>query len=264
MNDQTETLAIHAAYQDRLAKAIESPMHAGALAPEAGLELVQVTSEGVTLTALVDPATHTVRRAAYSGTLTTVQRGLLETLCHIMAGRPMLECSDHAAIYLEHGLRDPSHPRPVSGIVTPNNADPVFQLPHKLVRALAQTYWNATGSSGPGGENFFDPPASPAWRALSPEERLQRVQRALVDIRATLQLPDTAIASVTVEGVTRVFLDLAVDMPSAAKGALLMTLEAQLKARVEDKLHVYMIERKDLNKIRRLATPNSGSPTTAV
>jgi hypothetical protein len=149
----------------------------------------------------------------------------------------------------------------VPGIITPGNADPAFRLPHKLVRDLAQAYWHTVGTSG--GENFFAPPAAPVWRALSREERLERVQRALIDICAGLQLSDTAIASVTVGGDDRVFLDLTVEMPSAAKGSLLMAIEALLRERVESRLHVYTVEQKDRNKIRRLANSNPGSQTTA-
>jgi hypothetical protein len=261
MNDEAETLTIHTVYQDRLAKALVSPSHAAVLAPETGLILVEATSEDVTLAVLVDPATHIVRRVAYRGTLTRVHRGMLEVLCDIMIDRPMLECSDHAVICLEHEMRDPSRPRPVPGIITPGNADPAFRLPHTLVRDLAQAYWHAAGTSG--GENFFDPPAAPAWRALTREERLEKVQRALIDICTDLQLSDAAIASVTVGGDNRVFLDLTVEMPNAVKGALLMTIEALLRVRVESQLHVYTVEQKDRNKIRRLANSNPGSQTTA-
>lgn len=258
MRELGPAVTIHTAYQERLARVLESPDRAMPLKSEPGLALVEASCDGITLTALVDPASHTVRKAAYAGATSDVHRGLLEVLCEIMIDRPIQECSDHATIYLEHRLRDPSQPRPVSGIITPDNADPAFRLPGVLVRALATEYRRTVGQLD--AENFFDPSPSPVWRELSAQEKRQRVQAALTEICGVLGLSDAEASLVSVGQDDRVFLELNRAAPSAAKGRLLMRIEAHLKTAVEPTLYVYTAERKDLNKIRRLAAPDVETP----
>ena len=250
--------AIHAAYQHRLALALRSPKHETILAPEIGLELVQSTYDAVTLAALIDPASTVVRKAAHGGSASDTAGGLLEVLCDIMIGRPVQECADHAAIYLEHRLRDPSCPRPVPGIITPDNADPAFHMSIRLIRALAREYFQVMRRSDT--ENFFDPPASASWCALSQRERHRRVQAALTGICAALGLSETELSLLGVGDDNRVFLEFTRTGSSDEKGRLLMQVEAHLKATVEEQLHVYTTERRDMNKIRRLAALDVEQP----
>ncbi len=251
MDNHPPVPAIHAAYHYRLALALGSAKHETTLAPKIGLELVQASCDAVTLAALIDPTSTVVQKAAYSGSASDTQVGLLEVLCDIMIGRPVQECADHAAIYLEHRLRDPSCPRPVPGIITPDNGDPAFQTPIRLIRALAKEYFQVMGR--PNAENFFDPPAAAAWRALRQGDRHQRVQAALTGICGALGLSETELSLLGVGDDNRVFLEFTRTAPIEEKGRLLMQVEAHLKATVEEQLHVYTTERRDLNKIRRLA-----------
>jgi hypothetical protein len=46
----------------------------------------------------IDPNTHIVEEAAYSGAVTPVSKYLLDQLCRILAGKPINECNDHAII----------------------------------------------------------------------------------------------------------------------------------------------------------------------
>lgn len=244
-------LAIHPAYQARLRDALISPKHAGCLAPEAGLEMIEASRDGVTMMALVNAKTHTVRRAAYSGATSDVQRGLLEVLCEIVIDRPIQDCAEHSVISLEHKLRDPLWPHAVSGILSPENADPAFQLPMRLVRELGRAYCRAAGYVFE--QNFYEPPASSTWRKLSQEAKYASVKAVLTEMLASLHLSPADVALMSVGRDDRVWLDFTGALPGQVKGHFLMRIEAALKARVEERLHVYTADRKDLNKIRRLA-----------
>jgi hypothetical protein len=125
---------VHPAYKRKVQKASELCAHEGALAPEDGLELVEATCENTTLMALVEPRQHLVKKAVFRGVRSDEERAVLNLLCQFMEGKPILECADHGMIYVERQLRDSSEPAPDHGIVTPENADPIFSLPTLLVR----------------------------------------------------------------------------------------------------------------------------------
>jgi len=246
-----DTLAIHPAYRAHVAEALMSPKHEAHLAAEGDLRLVEASCDGVNFALLVDPG-HNVRRAAYGGTVTDVQRGLLEVLCGLLVDRPIQDCAEHATIYLEHRLRDTAHPHAVPGVLHPDTIDPAFRLCTRLVRDAAGAYCADTGYAF--GENMYDPPPSTAWKALSRVEKRGRVEAALADILSNLGLSSADVALISVGDDNRVSLDCLGDAPRPVNGHLLMRIEAGLKVKVEETLCVYTIERKDLNKIRRLST----------
>jgi hypothetical protein len=236
---------INPLYADALRRAAQSRAFEGALKEEQGLVLAQATHKGITLTALVEPTKHTVKNIAYQGGATEVQRGLLEALCQLMVGKPILECSDHAVIFLEFELRDHSLPRPVPGIVTPENADAMFALPTGLVRALLADYRNKTGFKST--ENFYDQPISEQWRVLSADERMKQVQNAIS------QHPDgEGVTVMQLETPKRVVVGFRDALDAATKQDRLMMLEDHLKRTLEPTLQLYMEPRPDANRIRRL------------
>ncbi|MFX5956803.1 hypothetical protein ABTF01_20635, partial [Acinetobacter baumannii] len=79
---------------------------------------------------------HIVQKARYSGTQTLTETALLEGLCPLLENKPILECSDHAVMELEHSLRDHSMPPPVPGLLMLENCDSAFMMPLHLVRQL--------------------------------------------------------------------------------------------------------------------------------
>lgn len=123
-------------YAEGLKRAVESRTHEGTLSPDGSLILIQAAREGVTLSALADTSRNFIRQAAYAGATSERTHGLLETLCRFIETRPIIECYDHAVIFVEHDLRDHSMAPPVPGIVMPESADAMFALPTRLVRDL--------------------------------------------------------------------------------------------------------------------------------
>lgn len=241
---QPPTVDIHPAYRERLRPWLERCAHQGALAPDAGRVLAQASADGVTLAVLADPATHVVERAAYQGTVTRVQRGLLEILCEGLVGHPVLEGSDHAAIRLEYALRDPAQPPPVPGVVTPQNADPVFALPLQLIRAAFAEYRRITGYQDT--RNMYDRATSPAWRALAPAQRAARLQEAIS------RHPDGGgVRVLRLDGLERVVLVFSEPADPEEKPRRLLRLEAHLKAAIEPALHIYLEPKWDENRPRQ-------------
>ena len=206
---------------------------------------MEAERDGLALQALVDPARHhCIKRAVFKGAATPLQRGLLEALCRGMEGRPIQNAGDHAGIELEFSLRDRAGPRHVAGVQQPENADPAFALPTALARGLLADYRRKTGYAETA--NFFDPPVSASWKALPNEVRMEQLRSAL------LRHPDgSKLELVRVEGVKRVVVRFAEELSSLEKQACLMRVEADLKARIERELYLYVEPRKDANVLRK-------------
>jgi hypothetical protein len=253
-------LAIRPIYWDRLREALQSDtghhvlMVGGSLAPEPGCEVVQASEDGVTLSVLVDSTSSVVRKAVYCGAASTVQRGLFQSLCGILENKPMQECSDHATMRLEFALRGHSAPRPVAGIVQPENADPAFALPHRLVRALAAAFRERTG---PGTmypwsatTNRFAPPAPDAWQKLSDAERAVTLQAMIGGHPAGAGLQVNQV-----EGGHRAVVSFVIELDSAGKQGRLAQLETWLKEEIDDSFQLLLEAKRDQNIARTKGAP---------
>ena len=238
-----EVLEIRAIYWDRLRKALESNTHCRLLTPVPGCEVVHASEDGVTLSAVVDATSSVVREAVYGGAPSTLQRGLLETLCGILENKPMQECSDHAVIRLEFALRDHAAPRPVAGIVQSENADPAFALPQRLVRALAAAFGEKTGRAS--AANRFVPPAPDSWQKLSDAQRAVALQ-AMIDGHPA----GRGVHVNQVEGGHRAVVSFEIELDSAGKQGRLAQLETWLKEEIDNSFQLLLAAKKDQNIAR--------------
>ena len=141
-------------------------------------------------------------------------------------------------------LRDPTAPLPVAGIVLPENADPAFALPLRLIRALFAEWRRVSGAAV--AENFYDQPSSPSWRVLTTEERAARIQRALEDHEL-----GQAMAVVRLESLQRVVVRFLTPLDTAAQQQRLIGVEGYLKETVEPTLQVYLEPKLDQNRLRQ-------------
>jgi hypothetical protein len=222
--------------------------HEGALEPAAGVVLVTAARGSVALEAHVDPACHFVRAARHRGADSDAWRGLLEGLCRAIENTPLLDAAYHAVIRLEASLRD-RRPRPVAGIVTPESVAPEFRAVAALLHDLLADYRRRTGYADV--DSRWEPEAAPAWVALPQDGRVARLQAAIDEIGPRHGLAAGDVRCLRLERLTRVTLALPPDLTPARKAALLLALEADLKAGLEPTLHVYQEEMHDRNKLRR-------------
>jgi hypothetical protein len=240
---------VHPVYKERLKKKSQLCPHEGALSPDYGLELVQASRENTTLVALVEPRQHLVKKAMFRGARSDDERAVLDTLCQFMVGKPILECADHGMIYVEHQLRDPSQPVPVPGIVTPENADPIFSSPTRLVRELLACYRRRTGFNSTA--NFYDLPPRIEWLALPEDKKVGKVQAAIGGHPL-----GGGIEVVGTEGPKRVSVRFPYGLGPSPKASRLMQLEAYIQSEVEPTLELETEPRPDANKIRRIKEMN--------
>jgi hypothetical protein len=146
---------------------------------------------------------------------------------------------------LEFALRDHGAPRPAAGIVQPENADPAFALPQRLVRALAAAFREKTGRAS--AANRFAPPAPDAWRKLSDADRAAALQ-AMIDGR-----PGGGGVRVNqVEGGRRAVVSFEIELDSAGKQGRLAQLETWLKDEIDDSFQLLLEPKKDQNIARTM------------
>jgi len=230
-------------YSHGLQQAAESRSHEGSLLAKDPLPRVEITVEGLTLSALVDPERNILRKAAYSGADSENLHGLLETLCRFIEGRPLIECHDHSVIFVEYHLRDHSFAPPVPGIVTPENADPMFALPTRLVRELFAEYCRKTGFNNL--KNQHDQPISEAWKALSSEERVERISEEV-----SAHPSGKGMLVLRMESPKRVIVGFAENVKPGAKQGLLIAVEDHLQRTLDRTLQLYVDPKVDQNKRR--------------
>jgi hypothetical protein len=239
---------IGAAYRDAVRAAAGSISHEGTLDVPHDAASFAAARDGVTLEVAIDER-HAIRAAAHRGAVTRGERAILDRLCAILGGLTVQEAHDHAAIRLEHALRDPAARRPVPGIVAPENADPAFARPARLIRDVVKRYAATTGFRL--GENRFTPRPSERWLALDRDGRLAALSAAAEHACPELGLAPGQIRIVDVESPVKATVAFHDDVDAHRKPQVLMQLERRLHA-IEPALALYSVELRDANKTRRL------------
>ena len=115
--------------------------------------------------------------ATHEGVVDPTEREVFEAFCQVLDGLPIQEAADHAGHHVMTRLRDPACSRPVPGIVTPWNADPLFRRPMRLIRRIRDDH--AARQPAASVENFWNPTISKDWLRLAEAEQVARVEEIL-------------------------------------------------------------------------------------
>jgi NifU-like protein involved in Fe-S cluster formation len=240
--------AVHPVYRQAICAIAGRITHEGELELPHGTTRYAATCDGVTLAIAVGRG-HTITAAAHSGTTLRTDRAVMDALCSLLPGLSVQEASDHGAQRLERMLRA-NGTRPVAGIVLPENADPAFVRPKRLVREIAAAYARETGYA-PGQNNFTSRP-SRTWLALSRDEKLRSVQEALDGAADDAGLAPGDARVVEIEQHLRATVAFAEHVEVGRKPHALMDLEQSLRRDLEPMLQLFSLELKDANRLRRL------------
>ncbi len=241
-------------YIARIMKAFRSLAHQGSILEDGDNLLIRSTKDGISLFGAVHTASHTIRRARFSGTNKTVEAGLLEGLCEIIEGLPIQEAADHGLIKLEHEFRLKPGERGVKGIVNLFNYAPMFDLPRILLRDLYETYVKKTGYRP--GDNFYHPSVSQKWKAVPDQEKAAAISGVFAQL---LQKKGTPYSGLPLElhvmGIElhhKLNIGIQGDVSPAARAKLFMDFETELRQELDPSMEVFSQNVKDHNAIRRL------------
>jgi len=211
---------------------------------------LRAMEEHLSLAWLVQPDRHIITDAVFDGPPGEPMLAALDCLCEIVIGLPVQEARDHAVVRLEFSLRDPRQRHPISGIVLPRNADPMFRLPSILVNRLFEDYQTSTGYRE--AVSFYDPGPRPSWAALSPAEREQRVAAAVVSRASALGIKAEDVHIVECKFPYAVTVRFGDRLGIPAKRKLALALERLVREQCDPRLEVFCEEKKDLSKLRRV------------
>ncbi len=235
-------------YDDSLTRFGKNLAHAGAPAPIENT--VQVTVDSCTLYLSINEQ-QVIERARFECPRNSTTARLLEALADLCEGLPIYEAADHGAIRLEARLRG-DKPAPVSGIVLPENSDPMFGLVQRLLRGALSAFQQIADHQPAASHAGFIEPLSPLWLSLSQEEQLRAVNAALAAALCALGRDPQALCAIHIEHETRAVVQVAPELPTKQLPALLMRLETEVRKRVEPTIELLLAEVQDNNKVRRL------------
>ena len=217
-------------------------------ADTAGEERLQAEKDGCVLRLCLRKGR--VVSAAYEGVDDPAEQEVFDAFCAVIDGLPIQEAADHAGHHVMARLQDPAGPRPVPGITTPWNADPLYRRPLRLIRQIRDDW--AAHQPEASTENFWNPTISKDWLTLDEAGQLARIDQVLDAFRAERGLASDDLVAVGVETNIRVLLAFSDAVSYALKPALLMDAERRLRAATGVRLEVFAEEMADGNRIRRL------------
>jgi hypothetical protein len=244
-----EFLKLNPIYRKKIQKISQSITYEKSLEPQNGMKLITCSEEEESLMVLVD-SDDIIREAAHRGTTSIIQKGVLDELCRIIIGLPMLELGDHGIILLENSIRDDSLKRPVAGIVLPHNADPIFRVPLLLTREILSQYRKAMRFSST--VNFYIAPAKSEWTQLSDDEQIEKLNNSLIEICEQFPFQASDIEVVKANKTGKVVIKMSDNVDKKKLPEYLMQLEKAIQEKVEPTLRLYFEERKDDSTLRRL------------
>ncbi len=225
---------MHRCYQTKLAPFqskirrrgfAEGPSWQVAVTDQASLAL-RVSEDGLILEARHDRA---------SGDLELV----LEAFCQLIDGMPLEEARGHGPLTLEYRLRDPEEAPPVAGLVTPENADPVFLELIELVRRFPKSDLRRP----------WTPPVAASWKAKPMEARKEILLASL-----NTELKDLGYAGPPVDlflapGNDRWLISFGDHHPAPPNFfMLLLSLERNVRARTGTQVELFLEGKEDRNR----------------
>ena len=239
---------VQPAFRAAVAAAGRALCRDGALEAADGAERLTAVENGVSLQLLVRRGK--ILRAGHEGAGDPAQRAVLDVFCQVIEGLPMQEVADHGGHHVVARLRDPDCASTVRGILTPWNADPLFHLPIRLLRAAHADY--RAGHETRSVENFWNPTISKAWLRLDEAAQIARLESILSGFLVENGLEAGDARVVGVENNIRIVLAFAESVAYDRKPPLLMDFERRVRAATGDRFEVFAEEMKDSNRIRRL------------
>jgi len=210
---------------------------------------LRATEEGYTLALAINTETHIIADAVFDAKTRGPMQAALDVLCEILIGLPIQEARDHAIIRLEFALRDSEQTHPISGIVLPHNADPIFRIPWIMVKRLFDDYKTSTQYQPK--MNFFDPGPKESWAVLGHDERAKRVAVAIFSHGSALGIAADEVHVVECKRPYAVTIQFNGNLSIPAKRNAALKLERLVRKECDPRLEVFCEEKKDLSKLRR-------------
>lgn len=185
-----------------------------------------------------------VKEAKHSG-FKGPKRALFDALCGVLVNRSIHEGAEHAGIRLEASLRDPSKPVKVKGLLTPENADPIFIDAESMVRELFADYVKKNKIEVK--RNFWRDPVPQAWLELPYEDKLNQARKIFYEGCAAFGL-QLDVAVTEIKNDTRFVLSYKQDPAKPDFGRHMIKLERWLRDKMKFEVELQLESIEDRNR----------------
>lgn len=253
--DIPEHADVHPHFRGALKAVLGTLTHEGTIATRDNV-VVCGQERDITLSLAIDSATHVVVKARHTGAEKPSECAALDLFCRAAETLPIQEVADHVGLKVIESLVDPDVARPVGGVLLPVNAGAPFMLAPRLARRAYDEYRSAR--SVPPETNFYYPPPTPEWQALSSSEREERVQAKLSGFLQSEDLHQDDLELLRIEKnkygyEVRVIIGFSERVKVADKPFLMRRLEQRLRRDVEPELELVADRARDKSPLRRLS-----------
>tara|TARA_R110002110_G_scaffold10383_17_gene51041 strand:- start:3452 stop:4192 length:741 start_codon:yes stop_codon:yes gene_type:complete len=180
---------------------------------------------------------------------------MLELFCRSSIGTPVRDVVEHGVPRLLGYARTAGAVPDATGVLLPSNAGYPFDFLQSLMTRLIQDE-QFVSRFGEGRNEHHKSPCSP-WQTLTHNERISSVKRAIVQHLSGAGQPEDIIQLAALEKdidgfEVRVVVDFGFGVDPVGKPGMVRLLEHELKNTLDRTLQVYVVERKDESKLRRL------------
>lgn len=228
--------------------------------PESGAEAIveqdqdciEVEYDGIRFWVIVDHKDASIVDCGYVGGADSRKIGGLEAWCRQCLGRPLRDALEHGVLLAEFSLREERDARPVAGVVLSDNADPLFSWLNEIVAALRQQcrlYSQDWAQS----YNEYDSGPGIVWAKTSEVERKKLILEILAEFCQEHQELSPVIQFSQLQFDIRVVVDLQVQGVASLRAEVATQLERRIRDRLDPRLELYLEEKRDRNKNRRLS-----------
>ncbi|MEQ8708135.1 MAG: hypothetical protein RIC36_04030 [Rhodospirillales bacterium] len=229
----------------------KSRRHLGLPADE---NLLSAETDGVSVGFRVG-ADQTVAGAGYQAPEGSPVAAMLELFCRSAIGTPVRDVVEHGVSRLLGYARTAGAVPDATGVLLPSNAGYPFDVLQSLMRQLA-TNEQFISRFGDGRNEHHQTPGS-AWQNLTHDQRVTALKREIVGHLTTAGQPEDIIQLSALEKdidgfEVRVVVDFGFGVDPAGKPGMVRSLEHDLKNSLDRTLQVYVVERRDESKLRRL------------
>ncbi|MRG72629.1 hypothetical protein GH722_12745 [Alphaproteobacteria bacterium HT1-32] len=200
-------------------------------------------------------ADQTVAGAGYQAPEGSPVAAMLELFCRSSIGTPVRDVVEHGVSRLLGYARTAGAIPNATGVLLPSNAGYPFDFLQSLMTQMIAGE-QFVSRYDEGRNEHHKAPAS-SWLELTHEERISSVKRVIVQHLTKAGQPEDIVQLSALEKdidgfEVRVVIDFSFGVDPAGKPGMVRSLEHELKNTLDRTLQVYVIERKDESKLRRL------------
>lgn len=223
-----------------------------------GFVIIQKKVFNLLLNIKVDKKTNKIVEAWHNGQNNEYRAKLTDLFCNFLKNKGIQECAEHAVIYLENYLRPNSITQKVQGILLPSKVGKDFSELETSIRKIYNDYQKKINYVEKINKEYFK--SNKVWLSKNNSEKIQLIINFLnLKVYPELDISSEDLRVVKIESENLIILDISEKfkkMNNMSKN-LLINIENEIKKNIDTRLEIFILPRKDGNKLRLTNAPKS-------